>query len=243
MTVYTTMPGGDAGHTQAAASPPEGRGRDRPAAERPPERGRLAPNPRRARHSRDFPHGAREGAHGNPAAESPTGRCSKRVADRRRPRQTRALALAALAAHEGTKEAADSSRAQARCLEQTRPRISSALPARLAVPPLACRSSHPPPPATPPEYSRVQVRLRRPHPRAPKCTKQAGGPHPEERGAGDDPTDRICRGAPSYIIDIYAYAPRISSGPTPRTGYLSDSLTLIPTLRQGSSCRAGRPPP
>ena len=32
MTVYTTMPGGDAGHTQAAASPPEGRGRNRPAA-------------------------------------------------------------------------------------------------------------------------------------------------------------------------------------------------------------------
>ena len=123
-----------------------------------------------------------------------------RVADERRPRRARAQTLAALAAHEGTKEAADSSRAQARCLEQTRPRISSALPARLAVPPLACRSSHPPPPATPPEYSRVQVRLRRPHPRAHKCTKQAGGPHPEERGAGDDPTDRICRGAPSYIM-------------------------------------------
>ena len=50
---------------------------------------------------------------------------AERVADERRPRRARAQTLAALAAHEGTKEAADSSRAQARCHEQTSPRISS----------------------------------------------------------------------------------------------------------------------
>ena len=168
---------------------------------------------------------------------------------RRRPAATRALP-----AQKGAGRRAAASRAEsgvhqgtlskARRAEQNHlPRSRAALPAHLASLTRGMSSSHPPPPATPPGYSKVRVRLRQPHPSAPKCTKQAGGPHPEERGAGDDPTDRICRGAPSYIIDIYAYAPRISSGPTPRTGYLSDSLTLIPTLRQGSSCRAGRPPP
>ena len=118
MTVYTTMTGGDAGHTQAAASP------------------------RKARAKQLCSKVAQEFADRPPFAE--------RVADERRPRRTRAQTLAALAAHEGTKEAADSSRAQARCHEQNSPLISSALPAQLAVPPLACRWSHPPPPATPP---------------------------------------------------------------------------------------------
>ena len=113
---------------------------------------------------------------------------------------------------------------KARRAEQNRlPRGSTALPAHLSVSP-----------------QRHVVRRTHHHPR--HHQKKAGAPPTPWRGGGtgDDPTDHICRGAPSYIICTLR---ELSSGPTPGTGYLSDSLTLIPTLRYGSSCEAGRPIP
>ena len=93
--------------------------------------------------------------------------------------------------------------------------------------PKACRSSHPPPPATPPEYSRVQVRRRRPHPRAHKCTKQAGGPHSTERGAGQGMTRQILSAAAplSYICTLRE---NIHSGPTPEQDFSPTHDTSLP---------------
>ena len=116
---------------------------------------------------------------------------------RRRPAATRALP-----AQKGAGRRAAASRAEsgvhqgtlskARRAEQNHlPRSRAALPAHLASLTRGMSSSHPPPPATPPGYSKVRVRLRQPHPSAPKCTKQAGGPHSTERGAGQGMTRQI----------------------------------------------------
>ena len=211
MTVYTTMPGGDAGHTQAAASPPEGRGRNRPAAN-------LQQSRRQGAVPSESPTSAVPGEQGLRPWQP-----SQPMRARRKPRTAAELRRAA----------------------SSRPVHESAV--------LCLHGSQ--------SHRWHVVRRTHHHPRHHQSTQgyrcgvddrthvHISAPNKQEAptqrrgGQGDDPTDRICRGAPSYIIDIYAYAPRISSGPTPRTGYLSDSLTLIPTLRQGSSCRAGRPPP
>ena len=144
---------------------------------------------------------------------------------RRRPAATRALP-----AQKGAGRRAAASRAEsgvhqgtlskARRAEQNHlPRSRAALPAHLASLTRGMSSSHPPPPATPPGYSKVRVRLRQPHPSAPKCTKQAGGPHSTERGAGQGMTRQILSAAAPLS---YVRSENIQRANT-RTGFLSDS--------------------